>query len=204
MARIADLRIDLSASGRKLRRDLRNARAEWRRYSRAVRADMQKLATGVKIAATAGIGALTLMSRAALRNADEIAKAARNAGLAATEYQALSHVWRLAGSDAGSLVKASQALSRNVLNLERGLSTSVDVFEKLGLAWRDLAGLSPGEQLRLVLHRLRGVTDESIRAGIAQQLLGRAGRSTGSGGWGASSAATRSGTWKRSTMRSRC
>ena len=174
-----ELNVTLSADDKRLRRDLRNARREWRRYSRAVSNDARAIGNAIKIGLGIATAALTGLTASALRSSDELAKSARNAGLSIEAYQRLAHAFELGGSSAESLTKASQTLSRAVFDLGRGLSTQVDAFQRLGLTYRDLERLSPADQLRLVLDRLRGVTDESDRTALAQVLLGRAGRELG-------------------------
>ena len=179
MARLANFEIELAARDKRLARDLNRARYQWRKYSRAVIADARRVQRAVTRAAAGGAAALAAMSAKALESGDRIAKAARNANLSAAAFQRLSHVWELSGSSAETLTKASQGLSRNVLQLERGLSTAVDTFGMLGLRLKDLQGRSAEEQLTLVIDRLRGVEEQTRRTGIAQQLFGRAGKEIG-------------------------
>lgn len=179
MARLANFEIELSARERRLKRDLDRARYQWRRYSRSVISDARRVQRAVVGAATAGTAALLAMGAKAFEAGDKIAKAARNANLSAAAYQRLSHVWELSGSSAETLTKASQGLSRNILQLERGLSTAVESFGMLGLRLEDIQGKAAADQLTLVIDRLRGVEDQSRRTGIAQQLFGRAGKEIG-------------------------
>ena len=179
MARISNLTIDLSANDRKLRTDLRRAQREWRRYSRAVVRDMRGIATSITRGAGLAGAALVALAASSLRSADEIAKAARNAGFASAEYQRLAHVFELSGSSSEALTKASQALARQILELGQGTATQVEAFQRLGLSYQDLERLSPAEQFRVVIDRLRGVTNETDRTALAQEILGRAGKELG-------------------------
>ena len=180
MARLANFEIELSARDKRLARDLNRARYQWRKYSRAVIADARRVQRAVTRTATVGAAALAAMGARALESADQIAKGARNANLSAAAYQRLAHVWELSGSSAEALTKASQTLSSRILDLDRGLSTSVELFGKLGLKLGDIKGRDAAAQLDLVLARLRAVADDSTRTAIAQQLLGRAGKELGS------------------------
>ena len=179
MPRKADLKVTLSAEDRRLRSDLRQAKRQWGRYSRAVSRDMQKVTRTVGLATAAITAGLTAATKASLDYADTTAKAARNAGLQAAEYQKLAYAFQIGGSSAEALTKSSQTLSKSVFDLSRGLSTQVDAFGKLGLAYDDLVNNSPAENLNLVLDRLRALEDPTIRSAVAQQLLGRAGKELG-------------------------
>jgi hypothetical protein len=55
------------------------------------------------------------------------------------------------------------------------LSTAVDGLAELGLKAKDLRGLSPEDQFKLIAKRLSTIEDPSKRAAVAVQLLGRAG-----------------------------
>ena len=179
MARIADLTIALSAEDRKLRRDLRSARQQWRRYSRAVTRDIRSATSAITRAAAISSAALSGLSAGSLRAADEIAKAARNAGLSGTAYQRLAHSWTLAGASGQALATASQNLSSSITDLGRGTSTQVDAFNQLGLSFSRLVNLSPEEQLNIVIEALRGIANPAQQAALAQDLLGRSGRQLG-------------------------
>ena len=179
MARIADLTINLNADDRKLKRDLNRARGQWRKYSRQVGRDMQKLGSLVKRGAgiaTAALGALGVVT---LKNVDAMQKAARNAGLSFREYQTLSHAFELAGSSAATLTKGSQTLARQIFDLGRGLSTPVEAFEALGLSYEQLARLSPADQFRTVVDALRNVENATDRTALASVVLGKAGKELG-------------------------
>ena len=180
MARAANLTVGLSADDRRLARDLARSKRRWRRYRREVAAQAKAAASAVATAGVAGAAALAAMGAAALRNADDIAKQARNAGLAASDYQALAHAWRLAGSSQEALVKGSATLARSLYELERGTKTYVEAFARLNLTARDFEGLGLADSLRLVHQRLSENDDAAERLAVAQTVLGRAGKEMGS------------------------
>lgn len=176
MARIASLWYGLRVDSKQLKRGLRAAERDWRRHRRAVTRQVSEMSRTVAVAATAGGAALAAMTAKALQGADRIAKGARDASLAAGEYQTLAHVFELAGSSGDKLTRGIQAMQRNLLQLRFQSKTSVDTFALLGLTLRDLDPLTPGQQFRLLLRRIAELHDPTLRAAIAQQLLGRAGK----------------------------
>ena len=179
MATIRGLSAVLSADNRRLRSDLRKARYEWRRYSQQVSQDMKRLTRAVGVASAAATAAVGALGRSALQTADQIAKSARNAGLAVEGFQELSHAFELAGSSADSLVKGNQSLQRAIYDYGRELSTQVDAFESLGIQYEQIARLAPVEQFLLVRQRLSEIEDLTKRSALAQVLLGRAGKQLG-------------------------
>ena len=163
MATIASLVLQLSADDAKLQRDLRKANKTIANYAKNTK---QAFANIAKITAGAGV-AFAGLANQSIKAADEIAKSARNAGLNTTAYQELAVAFELGGSSAEALVKTTQALSRQVRDLGRGLS-----FE-------GLVKLSPEAQLLKVIAALQSMENVSERSAIAQQILGRAGKELG-------------------------
>lgn len=175
MATIASLVLQLSADDAKLQRDLRKANKTIANYAKNTK---QAFANIAKITAGAGV-AFAGLANQSIKAADEIAKSARNAGLNTSAYQELAVAFELGGSSAEALVKTTQALSRQVRDLGRGLSTQRDAFDALGLSFEGLVKLSPEDQLLKVIGALQSMENVSERSAIAQQILGRAGKELG-------------------------
>lgn len=175
MATIASLVLQLSADDAKLQRDLRKANKTIANYAKNTKKAFANIA---KITAGATV-AFAGLAKQSIKAADDIAKSARNAGLNTTAYQELAVAFELGGSSAQALVKTTQALSRQVRDLGRGLSTQRDAFDALGLSFEGLVKLSPEEQLLKVIAALQGLENVSERSAIAQQILGRAGKELG-------------------------
>ena len=179
MAVIRGLVAALSADNRQLRSDLNKAKRQWRRYSRAVQRDMSKLGRQVGIASAAAGAAVAALGKNALSSADQIAKAARNAGLASEAYQKLAIAFEFGGSSSQKLIKANQALQRGIYDYGRELSTQVDAFEDLGISYEKISQLAPVEQFLLVRERLHEVEDLTKRSALAQVVFSRAGKEMG-------------------------
>ena len=175
MATIASLVLQLSADDAKLQRDLRKANKTIANYAKNTKKAFANIA---KITAGAGV-AFAGLANQSIKAADEIAKSARNAGLNTSAYQELAVAFELGGSSAEALVKTTQALSRQVRDLGRGLSTQRDAFDALGLSFEGLVKLSPEDQLLKVIGALQSMENVSERSAIAQQILGRAGKELG-------------------------
>ena len=179
MASVASLSLFVSGDAKRLAAELRRSRGRVRLYSRQVRQEFGRLASAGAKSLTVLAGGFTAATVKIINSSEQVAKAARNAGLAADQFQLLAHAFTLAGADSNVLVKASQTLSKQIFELGRGLVTYQDYFDQLGLSYADLAELSPAEALRLVIERLRGVQDESDQTAVALNLLGRGGKNLG-------------------------
>ena len=176
MALLSGLAIGIGADSAELSTELTKSERAVRRTRQRIGRDMNALARITATAAAAAAAALGALSVSVIRQSEETAKAARNAGLSIESYQTLAHAFELGGSSAEALTKASQGLHRNILLLADGGLTQVRVFERLGLTFEDLAALNPEAQFRLVLERLREMPNVTERSAVAQQLLGRAGK----------------------------
>ena len=161
---VSFLNVLLTADGKQLSTQLKRSQRDVRRYSYLVRRDFRQVGRAVRRSAFIAVAGLTALSKAALTSADNIAKSARNAGLAASDYQRLGHVFELSGSSAAALTKASAALSRQIFNLGRDSLEAVDNFDALGISFADLNNLSRGDQLNLVVKRLTSLTNETTKA----------------------------------------
>jgi len=106
---------------------------------------------------------------------DQLQKMAQRTGIAVEALSELKFAAERSGASVGVVEKAVKAMSKRVLDFERGLSTNVRTFDELGLSVKDLKGLKPEEQFTLISDRLSKVADESRRAALAQEVFGRAG-----------------------------
>lgn len=133
---------------------------------------------GTKIA---GLGALFAAPIAAATKAfadlgDQFDKMSARVGVSVEKLSALSFAAEQSGTDAKTLEKAFDGLSRNLFDLERGAGDAKPAFEKLGISFRDLKSLAPDEQLKLIADRMQGLATETEKGAVAQKIFGRAGR----------------------------
>ena len=176
----AQLNADLRARTRELQRDLYRARGQYRRFSGDLRKQFAGLGRAARLATGVLIAGMAAAARETLKVADETAKAARNAGLAAKEYQRLEHAFRIGGSSGAALVKGVQTVARTVNYAGDELKTYTRELDKLGLSYEDLIKLAPGDAFRLLRDRLSEVENPLTRMAIATTIFGRAGKEMGS------------------------
>ena len=107
---------------------------------------------------------------------DNIDKMSQRTGFASEMLSGLIFAAEQSGQTGGQMESVLIGMTRQIRNLERGLSTAVEGFEDLGLSYEDIKGLSPEDQFFLMAERLSKIEDPTRRAGIAMQVFGRSGR----------------------------
>lgn len=170
MATFLGAEIQLRASDKRLRGDLRRAERRWKDFSSKVGTELRRLgALGAAVGA-AVVAGFTAAARASLRLADALAKGARNAGLAFDAYQKLKHGLELSGVKV-TPEKVITQTTYAVGQAKDGLASYIRQFDKLNLNYRELALLSPEQQFYAVVEALRNV-DEGTRKAAGQVILG--------------------------------
>ena len=179
MPTVSTLSLVLTADSKRLRRELQRSTFQVRRYGQQVSRNLQSAFSGIALSAGAATAAIAAVSGAVLRSADELGKAARNAGISSDAYQRLAETARLAGINENTLTTALQNSSQVVLRAEYGLEQYTRNLERIGLRWQELRGLSPDEQFLAITDAIRGLNNESEKLAVASFLLGGAGRNLG-------------------------
>jgi TP901 family phage tail tape measure protein len=106
---------------------------------------------------------------------DRLDKMSKRTGVSVEALSALDFAASQSGTSLEAVEKAVRGMSRNLVDAERGLSTATDNFSDLGIALKDLQGLSPEEQFLLIAERISGIEDPTRRAGVAMKVFGKAG-----------------------------
>ena len=145
-------------------------------------ANNAKAIAGFAAAGVAAIGAVTTAAYKLLDSTakmeDALAKAAKRSQLDVQIYGEWAHVVQLAGGSAAQLEKAVAALSRQMLNAERGSLESVEAFAELGINVWDAAGNLKATDVILeqVINSLSAMEDKTKQVALAQVLMGRGGK----------------------------
>jgi len=163
--------VELFADDSKLVRGLRSAERKLRAFGDGIRN------LGLKVVAMgAGIMAPLLGSAKAFSvMGDSVAKMAKRTGLSVGAVSELGYAASQSGIEMSALENGIRRMQRSIYDAGRGLSTAVDSLADLGLTYKDLQGLSPEEQFKLIADRISQVEDPTKRAAIAMTLLGRSG-----------------------------
>lgn len=146
---------------------------------RALTKGQQNLLRFAKVgaAAVAAVGvAMIGLTKQSLANIDALAKQARSLGLTTSALQKMAMVAGEAGVEAGALSSMLGLMQRNIIELQKGTKTQTQSFAKMGLTIKDLKGLAPDEQFRLIAEGLNGITDPAAKTAAAMDVFGRSGR----------------------------
>lgn len=165
---IGDAVLKLGVDTKDLDKGMQGLKGKLQKHSKAIGIGMTAMGGAILAA-----GALSIKTFAAM--GDEVAKMALRTGFSTEALSELRHAAELSGTSLSSLEKASKTLSGAILDAGFGLETYVRAFDKIGLSYEQLKGLSPEDQFLAVMEALAGVTDESEKAALAADIFGRAG-----------------------------
>lgn len=139
-----------------------------------------KLKSGLGTAAKVGAAAVTAVATAAgamttalVKGAGEVAaygdnidKASQKIGFSAEAYQEWDAVLQHSGSSIENLTPALKTLSAKA-------QSGSDAFKKLGISQKEAASMTREQLFERTITALQGVSDETQRAALAQELLGK-------------------------------
>lgn len=144
-----------------------------------------KLGKGIKTAATwaAGLtagavavgGAMLGMASKAAEATDRIDKMSQKMGFSREGFQEWEYVLSQSGASIEGLKGGMKTLTNMTDDLANGSKTATQSFGELGLSYDDLAGKTQEEIFETTVTALQGVEDETKRAALANDLLGKAG-----------------------------
>ncbi|MBN2559921.1 MAG: phage tail tape measure protein [Phycisphaerae bacterium] len=163
--------VELFADDSRLIRGLRQASKRLQAFGAQIRA------LGLKFV---GLGAAILAPMAGAAKAfssmgDQVAKMAKRTGLSVETLSELRFVASQTGTEFESLEMGFRRMQRSIYDAGRGMSTTVDALADLGLTFKDLDGLSPEEQFKMLGEAIGRVDDHTKKAAIAMTLFGRTG-----------------------------
>jgi len=145
-----------------------------------------KLSNGIKTATkwgsaiyagagAAGAAILGVANKSA-EAADRIDKMSQKLGFTRQAFQEWDFILSQNGASIDSLGAGMKTLTNQVDELAKGGKVATDAFAELGLSYEDLAGKSQEEIFEMTIVALQNMEDETKRAAIANDLLGRSGQ----------------------------
>lgn len=137
-------------------------------------------AAGLAVVATAAVAAGAAIFKLASDTAetgDAFHKMSLRTGVSTETLSALAHAADLAGTDIGTIESALKKGAKALFEADAGAAKYVDVMADLGIAVNDSAGelISQEELLFQAADAFEGMTNETEKAALAQQLFGGAG-----------------------------
>lgn len=171
------MRQDIKAGGAYVELMLRN-----KKFTTGLASARKRLVGFAKGAAMAGVaagaaaaGGIAYSVRQFIRMGDTLDKMSQRTGFSVEALSELSHAAGQSGTDIETVEKGARRLQKTMVDAGGGLASANRYLEDLGLNYQELAKLSPEEQFNSVVDSLASVEDASKRAGLAQNILGRAG-----------------------------
>ena len=175
-----------SSFGDKLKDSLKKAASELKSFGSGLVSVGKSAASftlkGLKTAAVAGGAALAGLATAAISAAnnvaaagDQIDKESQKLNMSREAYQEWSYVLSQNGADIAQLGSGMEALVDKMKAAEEGSEEITGMFGELGISMDALKNATPEEAFEMVVQGLQGMTDETRKAQIAQELLGGSG-----------------------------
>lgn len=138
------------------------------------------IASGAKTIAKVGVGAFvalggaiagatgSLISNAkeTAEYADNIDKMSQKMGFTTDAFQEWDFIMQHNGS-------SIEAVKGSILKLDKALESDTDAWERLGLSQEELLNMSSEEKFEATVKALQGVTDETEKAQLAQEVFGK-------------------------------
>lgn len=129
-----------------------------------------KVGVGAFVALGSAIGGATtaLISNAkeTASYADNIDKMSQKMGFTTDAFQEWDFIMQHNGS-------SIEAVKGSIIKLDKALESDTDAWERLGLSQEELLNMSSEEKFEATVKALQGVTDETEKAQLAQEVFGK-------------------------------
>lgn len=142
---------------------------------KAFGAGISNIGKGLMAAGTAVTAPLTLMAKSFADGGSRILEMSKRTGVSVEALSALGYAAQRSGADMDSLEAGLRKMQRSIVSAASGSQTAQETFSLLGLDINKLAQMNPEEQFKSIADALAGITDPTLRAAMAMQVLGRGG-----------------------------
>ena len=163
--------VEVTADDSKLARGLRRAQARVRAFA----AGMARIGGALVAAGGAMLAPMVIATRSFARFGDQVDKMSKRTGIAAPALSEIAFAAEQSGASLDDVEKAVRRMQRTVLDAKQGTKEAKDALDGLGLSLEQLAALAPEDQFALILERLKGIKDPTLRAATAMEIFGRSG-----------------------------
>ena len=133
---------------------------------------------GLTVAATALGGALAVIGKRFIDNADNIAKMSKSLGVSVQRLSGLSHAADLTGTSLDTVEKGLGLLARNAFDANQGIGEARDTFKGLGIRLKKENGqLKDTDEILFELaDKFAVLPDGTVKTAAAMKLFGRSGK----------------------------
>ena len=189
MANIGSLTVSLAARTEKFQQGLEKSGESVKKFADETEKSQDKIHKGldkgtssmasfakglaaVGLAAVAAFKVLASQVSNAANEVDSLAKQGRALGITYQEMRRLSIIAKMSGIEVQALSTGMRTLSNHILNGQRGLAESVDLFDRLGMNVSDLKGMSMPEIMERVAKSISRIKDPAEKLALSARLLG--------------------------------
>jgi len=164
--------VELYTKDSRLVRGLARASKRLQAFGASVRA------MGLRVAAagTAMLAPLLGAAKLFASTGDQLDKMRARTGFSAEALSELGFAAEQGGASIDQLDRSLAAMARFSVMVERGLKTSTDLLDMLGVSAEQFKQASPEERFKLLAEAISKIEDPTLRAGIALNVFGRSGR----------------------------
>lgn len=139
---------------------------------------LEKATKTLSVAMLALVAIVAKMATAAMEQGRELYTLSKRYNTTAEDLQTWNRALQLATGEADLFTNSISTMVKGMSQIVSGRGVAyTTALRKIGLAYKDLAELDTEEQFRAIVNGLAGVTNETDRLSIAQQLLGESGQS---------------------------
>ena len=170
--KVAALTFLMNADTKRLVKGFNRARRRFRQFSYGMRKEFGGLAKAARTSTLAITAGFALAGRAALKEADRIAKTARSLALTAEEYQKLSFAFGQFGIEAEKGNKLLLRVAQLQFEAERGTKTYTDALTKMGVNYKEIIGIPLIDALEKIGAAFDKNKDKAGFLGAASLALG--------------------------------
>jgi phage-related protein len=169
---VFDLMATISLDSSKYEKGLKNAEKMSDKFKNAVKG-ATKVVGAVSAGVTAGGTALFGMANKASSATDRIDKMSQKIGLSREAFQEWDYILSQNGASVEGLRGGFKKMTSQIDKVVEAGETTGTAFESLGMSIDDVKGKSREEIFSSVVKGLQGVKDETERASLASELLGK-------------------------------
>lgn len=169
---VFDLMATISLDSSKYEKGLKNAEKMSDKFKNAVKG-ATKVVGAVSAGVTAGGTALFGMAKKASSATDRIDKMSQKIGLSREAFQEWDYILSQNGASVEGLRGGFKKMTSQIDKVVEAGETTGTAFESLGMSIDDVKGKSREEIFSNVVKGLQGVKDETERASLASELLGK-------------------------------
>ena len=121
------------------------------------------------------VAGLIKLASSTAETTDNIDKMSQKLGMSRQAYQEWDFILSQSGASIDSMKGGIKTLTNMYDDLGKGTATATEAFGRLGLSYESMAGMSQEEIFETTVTALQGVTNETERAALANDLLGKSG-----------------------------